>query len=123
MKKFSILIAVLFLSGCVDPTTGRDPFGGIMAGSHSKAESMGGGKYFVEAHSRYDAINGAKSECASMGKSAIIESVDAPEGQFVMAIFTCNWLKLNPKVIPNVFLFGIYSELFYSLANFTIANF
>tara|TARA_B110000003_G_scaffold222305_1_gene222452 strand:+ start:258 stop:440 length:183 start_codon:yes stop_codon:yes gene_type:complete len=59
-------------------------------GQHSKAESMGGNKYFVEAHSRYDAINGAKSECALMGKSATIEKVDAAEGQYVMAIFTCD---------------------------------
>ena len=90
MKKILFLFGLIILGGCTDPTTGRDALGNIFVGNHSKAESMGGNKYFVEAHTRYDAINGAKSECALMGKSTTIETVDAPEGQYVMAIFTCN---------------------------------
>ena len=90
MKKILFLFGLIILGGCTDPSTGRDSLGNIWPGEYSRAESMGGNKYFVEAQQRIVAIRGAKSECARMGKTAEIISVDAPENAYVMAIFTCD---------------------------------
>ena len=87
-----IFIAITLSScgGWIDPNTGRDPFGKVLMGTVTKPEKIGENKYYVEAWSRNDAIQGAKKGCSEMGGSTFdVISVDAPEGQYVMVTFTC----------------------------------
>ena len=86
MKCLSVICLVLV--GCV---AGQVSGGLLQSGQWSAPISMGNNRYYLKGHGDRDAINGANSSCATIGRTAIIEQlIPSTMRQSAAVTFICN---------------------------------
>ena len=67
-----LLIAAGLLAGCAPGQTNASRIG---SGQWTPPTDLGTGKSLIQGYSTQDALNGAKSACANIGKSTVVDQV------------------------------------------------
>ena len=62
---YLFLFLIFFISGCAGESNSRTLF----EGQWKRAENIGGNSYLTEGYASQDALQGARAQCASMGKN------------------------------------------------------
>ena len=82
----SLLVSLLV--GCAPGQTSASRIG---SGQWTPPTDLGTGKNLIQGYSTQDALNGAKSSCARIGKTAVVDQViPSTQRERATVTFSCN---------------------------------